>query len=351
MAEQALKTGTPLSRPAAAALILLCLCAACGRARTDERPKMPIVFSEEYDITLYGIQKLHPFDSEKYGKVARHLTDSTGLTVRSFHEPPMITERELLLVHTERYLKSLDDSRNVARIAELGLLRLFPSSVLRNRILKPMLRATGGTMLGARLALEQGWAINLSGGYHHAKPDGGEGFCFFADIPIAVKILHAEKPALRVMVIDLDAHQGNGIETCLGPDRRVRIFDMYNGDIYPRDEAARAHIAFDHPLRSGTDDREYLALLKKHLPAAVDRARPGIIFYNAGVDIFREDPLGRLALTEKGIIIRDEFVFRCALGRKIPILMVLSGGYTKKSSRIIRRSIVNILEKVIGLKR
>lgn len=309
--------------------------------------KLPIIFSKRYDITLMGLQKLHPFDSEKYGKVYRHLLDKLGGGI--FYTPKCVPESDLLNVHTERYLASLRQSRNVAMIAEMDLLSLAPNFLLQSRLLNPMRYATGGTILGSELALEHGWAINLSGGYHHAKNDSGAGFCYFADIPIAAYRLWQQRPDLSIMVIDLDAHQGNGYETVFKDDPRVHILDVYNEEIYPNDIEAKQYIDFHYPLQSHIKDADYLSLIETEIAKALAQVKPGLIIYNAGTDIFIEDPLGRMSISRAGVIKRDEIVFRLAFEHNIPILMVLSGGYTRNSTALIGESIVNIVTNLVSV--
>jgi histone deacetylase 11 len=308
---------------------------------------LPIVFSKRYDITLLGLQKLHPFDSEKYGKVYRYLVSKLGRN--DFYTPESVSQNDLLTVHTKQYLASLRQSQNVAIIAEMGLLALAPNFILQSRLLTPMRYATGGTILGAQLARQHGWAINLSGGYHHAKAGSGGGFCYFADIPIAAHRLWQQQPDLAIMVIDLDAHQGNGYEAIFKDDPRVRILDVYNHDIYPRDIEARQYIDFDYPVRSYIKDTEYLNLIETEIGQALDQAKPSLVIYNAGSDIFEEDPLGQMGVSKAGVIKRDEIVFGLTLERNIPILMLLSGGYTRKSTALIGESIENLLKKVISI--
>ncbi len=227
---------------------------------------------------------------------------------------------------------------------------IVPNPILQKNVLVPKKYATGGTILGCELALEHGWAINLSGGYHHAKADSGGGFCFFADVPIAVKKLWEKRPDLPVMIIDLDAHQGNGNAAIFKDDKRVSIFDVFNGHIYPGDYEAAQYVEYNHPVKMYIGDGEYLGLLKMELPAAIDESAPKLVIYNAGTDVLKGDMLGGMSITADGIIARDELVFKCALERKIPILMLLSGGYTRKSAKIIGRSIENILINVLGIR-
>ena len=314
--------------------------------------KIPIIFHEGYDVKFYGIQHLHPFDSCKYGKIQQHLIKKFGINPRSFYRPSdEVSEETLKEVHTTEYLESLNSLQTLARITEVPLdyvpewlARLLG---LQQCLLRPMKLATQGTLDTVDLAQEYGWAINLSGGYHHAKADSGGGFCIYADIPLAAKKFLKLNPNSNVLIVDLDAHQGNGHEAVLGDNEKVSIFDIYNGQIYPGDRAAKSHITYDHPVRNSIRDNEYLKLLTTELPHAVEETKPGLIIYNAGTDLFENDPLGRMSISKDGIIQRDEHVFRLAKERGIPIMMVLSGGYTQESAGIISRSIQNLLENVL----
>jgi len=312
--------------------------------------QLPLVFHKEYDISFGFLDKLHPFDAQKYGKVAKHLIEHVGIDPNQFHTPDIISDSDLLKVHTQDYVDSLSYSSTIADISEVWPLRLVPNFILQSYLLTPMKYATGGTVLATQLALKHGWAINLSGGYHHAKSECGGGFCVFADIPLAIKIAHEANPNLKVLIVDLDAHQGNGHEMICGPDKRIAIFDVYNALIYPNDEEAKKYITFNHPIRRlrGIHDEEYLELLRTHLPQAIAQFQPGLIVYNAGTDVFEHDPLGGMKITAQGIVQRDELVFRFAQEKNVPVVMVLSGGYTQQSAMIIAQSVENILKNVVN---
>lgn len=306
---------------------------------------LPVVFHPVYDVD-FGflnpiIGALHSFDGCKYGRVMKSIAPYIKDEYK--HVPSEVTEEQLRLVHTAEYLQTLHDSKQVAQILEV------PNIVdLRSWVLKPMRYATGGTILTVKLALKYGKAINLSGGYHHAKPNNGEGFCVYADIPIAIHSLWKENPSLKVMVIDLDAHQGNGVAESLKhelrkADSRVALFDMYNAQRYPGPyDGTRAYIRYNNPLSNGTDDQLYLDRLITQLPLALDEFKPDLIIYNAGTDILEGDKLGGLSVSAAGIVERDQFVFEQAQSNKIPIAMVLSGGYTRQSADIIAKSIINL---------
>lgn len=314
---------------------------------------IPIVFHPSYDISFGGLEKiLHSFDGSKYGKVFSHLTQNLGLdSKRTFAPEGPITDEQLSRVHTQEYLSSLNQSsRTVARIAEVALLAYLPNFVIQRILLTPMRWATAGAIRATDLALHHGWAINLGGGYHHAKHDRGSGFCVFADISLAA--LHALETypdkVKKVLIIDLDAHQGNGHEAInihMELTESVHIFDLYNATIYPQDRDAQDGIDYNIPVRSGIQDKAYLNLLRYHVPRALNATQPDLIIYNAGSDIFEKDPLGRMNISAQGIIARDEFVFRQAERRNIPIVMILSGGYTNDSADIISSSLENILRK------
>lgn len=308
--------------------------------------KIPIVFHTNYDISLLGLENLHPFDTKKYGKIANHLIKEFNLDKSSFYSPEKITDKDLELVHPKEYLSSLRKSSTIASIAEVPVLKWIPNFLLQRYLLDAARYATAGTVLGAELAIKNGWAINLSGGYHHTKANSGGGFCFFADIPLAIKKLRKNNPELKVLVLDLDAHQGNGHESILALDPLSFIFDIYVDHNYPLDYNARKYINFNYPVESSISDSDYLSLLKAELPKALTQVKPDLIIYNAGSDVYQKDPLGQMNISAQGIIERDLFVFTQAKKHNIPILMVLSGGYSRESASIVSESITNLLKKV-----
>lgn len=307
--------------------------------------QVPIIFSPDYDITFWGLQKLHPFDSEKYGKIYHKLIERQIIRDGQAVPPGMPSEDFLELAHSRSYLESLNSSSTVATYLELGIVSWLPSSTVRKRVLNPMKLATGGTVMAGVIALEKGWAINLSGGYHHASYDLGGGFCIYSDVPLAIKFLRKENRIKKAMIIDLDAHQGNGHERDFLNDENVHILDIYNAMIWPNDIFAKKGIDQEVELASGTDDEVYLKVLSSNLTQAFSNFQPDIVFYNAGTDILINDPLGKMAITTRGIIKRDELVFKAAIERNIPIAMVLSGGYQEINSTVIADSIENLVNR------
>jgi len=309
---------------------------------------LPFVYSDNYDISLLGLQTLHPFDSNKYSKIASSLIQDLKIEKERFIAPKKITDTQLLSVHTQAYIHSLNTSSVVAKIAEVSMLSLIPNFILQERLLDPARYGTAGTILGANLALQYGWAINLSGGYHHTKADSSSGFGYYADVPLAVETLWEKFSDMKVLIIDLDAHQGNGNESIFQDDPRVFILDIYRSDNYPSDHAVKQYIDFDYPVEKVTE-QEYLSIVKEAIPQAIESVQPDIIMYNAGTDIYEKDPLGKMHITREGIIQRDAFVFGQSRENAIPILMVLSGGYTPESAEIIGASIKNIITHVLQI--
>ncbi|KAG7495175.1 hypothetical protein JOB18_045532 [Solea senegalensis] len=307
------------------------------------RTCLPIVYHPDYNITFMGLEKLHPFDAGKWGKVIHFLKEEQFLTDGNIVEAREATEEDLLVVHTKRYLNRLKWSVVVATITEIPPLMFLPNFLVQRRVLRPLRTQTGGTIMAGKLAVDRGWAINVGGGFHHCSSDKGGGFCAYADITLAIKFLFERVEGIsRATIIDLDAHQGNGHERDFIDDRRVFIMDMYNRHIYPGDSYAKKAIKRKVELDWGTEDSEYLQKVELHSEGTLNEVRPDIIVYNAGTDILDGDPLGGLSISPQGIVKRDEIVFRAARRRGIPVLMVTSGGYQKKTARIIADSILNL---------
>ncbi|XP_069500082.1 histone deacetylase 11 isoform X3 [Ambystoma mexicanum] len=264
----------------------------------------PIVYSSDYNITFMGMEKLHPFDAGKWGKVVNFLKEESLIEDDTLVLAREASEEDLLVVHTRQYLNKLK---------------------------------------AGKLAMERGWAINVGGGFHHCSGDKGGGFCAYADITLAIKFLFERVDGVcKATIIDLDAHQGNGHERDFLDDNRVYIMDVYNRYIYPGDGFAKRAIKRKIELDWGTEDQEYLQKVQTHMEGALNESKPDVIVYNAGTDILEGDPLGGLSISPQGIVKRDEIVFQIAKRHRIPILMVTSGGYQKRTARIIADSILNL---------
>ncbi|XP_029456689.1 histone deacetylase 11 isoform X2 [Rhinatrema bivittatum] len=290
-----------------------------------------------------GLEKLHPFDAGKWGKVIHFLKEEKLIADDTIVVAQEATEEDLLVIHTRRYLNKLKWSFVVATITEIPPVLFLPNFFVQRKVLKPLRTQTGGTIMAGKLAMDRGWAINVGGGFHHCSSDKGGGFCAYADISLAIQFLFERVEGVsKATIIDLDAHQGNGHERDFMNDNRVYIMDVYNRYIYPGDGFAKRAIKRKIELDWGTEDSEYLRKVEVHVEGALNEMRPDIIIYNAGTDVLDGDPLGGLAISPQGIIKRDEIVFTTARSRKIPILMVTSGGYQKRTARIIADSILNL---------
>ena len=315
-----------------------------------------LVYSRHYNIRAFGLEKLHPFDAHKYGRAWKLLRTHFGKELdRHWVRPPRQIQRdELLLVHSAEYLEQLKDPTYVARALEVPQARLVPGRLLDSAVLRPMRWATMGTVVAAQEALQHGLAVNLSGGYHHAKPAAGEGFCLYSDIGLAVRVL-TDRGLISadgtIAYIDLDVHQGNGVCHVFLHDPQVFIFDMFNPRIYPaHDTAARDRIDCPIRLPANCVDSEYMSLLSNRLQPFLDsisRNRSiALAIYNAGTDIYERDPLGQLRVSAAGILERDLYVLRELRGRGIPTMMLPSGGYTDQSHEMIATTIQSLLTAI-----
>jgi len=303
--------------------------------------RVAVVYSQKYQIDLGGAEKLHSFDIRKYAKIYLALNTDGFVRPEDVFVPEPVSHADLLRVHTPAYLESLREPAAVARYLEAPIVAAMPAPLLDATVLQPFRCATGGTILAARLALRYGIAINIGGGYHHAKPDKGEGFCVYADMPIAIRVLQAERLIRRTLVVDLDVHQGNGTAACLKGDPSVFILDMHQAGIFP---VPKEKCDLDVELDAGTGDEGYLAILRRHLPGLLDRVRPDIVFLQAGCDVLAGDPLAGLALTPQGIVRRDAYVIDACAGRKIPLVMVTGGGYSPEAWQVQYQSIRRTIE-------
>ena len=310
-----------------------------GRAMNQ---KVAIVYSKHYQINVGGLEKLHSFDIRKYAKIYLKLNTEGLLGPEDVFVPEAVTREQILRVHTSQFLANLKDSEKVAQYLEAPIVAGVPAGVVDAAILNAFRYSSGGSVLAGRLALKHGIAVNLGGGYHHATPDAGGGFCVYADMVIAIRTLQAEGLIKRAAVVDLDVHQGNGTAVCFAGDDSVFTFSIHEDDIYP---IPKAKSDLDVELPAGTTDQQYLAALAKHLPDVLDRARPDIVFLQAGCDTLAGDPLARMAMTADGIVRRDAEVIDACVARGIPVVMVLGGGYSARAWEAQYLSVRRTIEK------
>lgn len=300
-----------------------------------------VVYSKDYLVSLAGLERLHSFDIRKYQKIHDQLVADKLLTAAEVLRPAPLTVEDIRLVHSQQFVDSLEDKNEVAAYLEAPPIAYLPNFIINRSVLKPFRMASGGTLLAARKALEHGIGVNVGGGYHHAKIDTGEGFCIYADVPIAIRKLQKEKKIARALIIDVDAHQGNGTVVCLADDDSTYTFSMHQGNIYP---VPKEDSDWDIELDAGTSDNGFMALLEPALPKLFEQARPDIVFIVGGCDTLSGDPLAQLAMTEQGIARRDKAIVQACVERKVPVVLTLSGGYSKNAWHAQYLSIKSIIE-------
>lgn len=259
----------------------------------------------------------HVFPIRKFELVRDLLLKEGTLRDEEIFEPEPAKVEDLLLVHTEDYISRLVAGTLTAKeIRKLGL--PWSKSLVRRSF-----HAISGTINAARAALENGIASNLAGGTHHAYPDRGEGFCVLNDVAVAIRVLQREKLAERFLIVDCDVHQGNGTAFIFQDSPEVFTFSMHGAKNYP---LFKETSNLDIELADGTGDKEFLETLEQALPRIFTH-NPDIIFYLGGADPFEKDKLGRLKLTQTGLMRRDELVLQFAQEHHTPIVTTMSGGY------------------------
>ncbi|MCO6485087.1 MAG: histone deacetylase [Saprospiraceae bacterium] len=277
-------------------------------------------------VYAYSLPEGHRFPMVKYELLPEQLLREGTLQETHFFEPEMVEEETILQTHARSYWQRLQDQTLTPKeIRKIGF-PMTPALVRRGR------HIAMGTLQGARLAIRHGAAMNTAGGTHHAFADRGEGFCVFNDIAIAANALLAEGVVRRILVVDLDVHQGNGTARIFHGDPRVFTFSMHGEKNYP---LRKEHSSMDIGLPDGMTDKPYVSLLAHTLELLMDEVQPELVFYQAGVDVLESDRLGRLALSLEGCRQRDETVFRCCRRHGVPVLTTMGGGYTRRLRDLI----------------
>ncbi len=262
----------------------------------------------------------HRFPIAKYAQLRQRVIDDEIVPAEHVHDPPPATREDLLLVHTPDYV----DRFTAGTLTREEERRLgFPWSPA---LVERTYRAAGGTFEAAVRALDDGIAMNLAGGTHHAFPSHGEGFCVFNDVAVAVRALQRDGRIARAAIVDLDVHQGNGTNEVFARDDRVFTFSMHGRKNYPFHKVPGS---LDVELDDHTGDDEYLELLADALPRMLHQARPDLVVYLAGADPYVGDRLGRLALTFGGLARRDTFVLNQCREVGLPVVVTIAGGYAE----------------------
>ncbi len=260
----------------------------------------------------------HVFPMEKFPQSAKALRQD-GTTDRLI-DAGQIPERDLLRVHTPRYVESIKTGDFYGLTAKK--LGLPPSEALSIR----SHNAVAGTLAAARFAMAEGIACNLAGGTHHAFPDSGQGFCVFNDVAVAIRALQHEEPLLHAFVADLDAHQGNGTHDIFAQDPFTFTYSLHVGKNYP---SAKVPGDLDVPLERWASTDQYFDAMERTLPAAIERFEPDIVFYIAGVDPHADDRFGQMKLSTGDLRRRDERVISLCRDWQIPTVVLYGGGYHK----------------------
>ncbi|MBT67409.1 MAG: histone deacetylase, partial [Synechococcus sp. NP17] len=276
---------------------------------------IPLVYHKAYSVPL---PSSHRFPMAKFRMLFQALGEMGLARPSQIHTPLPVPRRWLEHVHQrpyhEAFARGTLDRQAQRRI---GLPATTP-------LVQRTWLAVGGTLLTARLALEYGVACHLAGGTHHAFPAYGSGFCIFNDIAVTAKVLLDEGRLKRLMIVDLDVHQGDATAVIFANDSRVFTFSAHAASNFPsRKQSSDCDLSFE----DGVEDHAYLALVGEELPLLLERFQPELVLYNAGVDPHREDRLGRLCLSDLGLLQRDHLVFDACLRRQIPVATVIGGGY------------------------
>ncbi|WP_420578449.1 histone deacetylase [Ekhidna sp.] len=268
----------------------------------------------------------HRFPMEKYDLLPKQLLHEGTIEEKNIFEPRELTESEVLAVHDSEYwrkLQNVDFTRQEERRSG------FP---ITEGLIKREITINAGTIQCAEYALQYGMAMNIAGGTHHAFTNRAEGFCLLNDIAIAARYLLDKEKAKKILVVDLDVHQGNGTAEIFRDEKRVFTFSMHGEHNYP---LQKEQSDLDIPLKDGTDDKTYLSILNQALNKLLDTEEPDFIFFQSGVDVLKTDKLGRLGLTIQGCKRRDQLVIEAAKINDLPVVASMGGGYSEDIKHII----------------
>ena len=281
---------------------------------------LPVVNHEDY---FAKIGDDHKFPINKFSELAKYLIDQK--IVKEFHKPYPCSDETLKRAHSEKYIKEIKnktlDKNGVKKIG-------FP---LVDSVVQRSLVATGGTVLASKLAINYGLACNTAGGSHHANFEGGAGYCVFNDVAVAAYYLLDRGLAGRILIVDLDVHQGNGNSDIFKDNTNVFTFSMHSKSNYP---AKKSISDLDVELEDNLEDKQYLKTLKFYLNE-LNEENFDYVFYIAGVDIHHNDRLGKLKISDEGIKERDELVTENFFSKGIPLCGVLGGGYNKDFNKLV----------------
>ena len=281
---------------------------------------LPVVNHEDY---FAKIGDDHKFPINKFGELANYLIKNK--IVKKFHKPYPCSDETLKRAHSEKYIKDIKNKT----LDESGVKKIgFP---LVDSVVQRSLVATGGTVLAAKLAISNRLACNTAGGSHHATFDSGAGYCVFNDVAVAAQYLLDRGLAKKILIVDLDVHQGNGNSDIFINNKSVFTFSMHSKSNYP---AKKSISDLDVELVDNIEDLEYINSLKSCL-GQLNKEKFDFVFYIAGVDVHFNDRLGKLKISDEGIKSRDEIVIENFFSKNIPLCGVLGGGYNKDFNKLV----------------
>jgi acetoin utilization deacetylase AcuC-like enzyme len=289
-----------------------------------------LIYHPNYDLNLGA----HVFPSQKFKLIAQMLLDEGIADAGDFLQPSPAADEDILRVHTEDWVHKLKTGTLTA--SEVMKLEIPYSVELRDAVWL----AAGGSILAGHCALRDGFGCNLGGGFHHAYPGHGEGFCAIHDVAVAIRTLQAGGAVRKAMVVDTDVHHGNGTAAIFRNDETVFTLSIHQENNYP---AGKPPSSVDLNMWDGVEDDEYLDALIPAVQKALDEFHPDILFYIGGADPYCEDQLGGLSLTKKGLLERDRRVFEESRSRGIPVATALAGGYARRVEDTVRIHVNTIL--------
>jgi len=282
-----------------------------------------VIYHPRYDLNLGP----HVFPSQKFRLIYELLLRDNISVPEDFAEPGPASDEDLLRVHTPEWVGKLKNGTLTA--SEVMKLEVPYSPEL----VQAVWLAAGGSILAGQLALRDGFACNLSGGFHHAHANHGEGFCAIHDVAVAIRRLQSQRTIKKAIVVDTDVHDGNGTAHIFRDDSSVFTLSIHQENNYP---AYKPPSDLDLPLDDGVEDEEYLATLLPAVARVLDDFCPEILFYVGGADPYVEDQLGGLRLSKSGLKARDKGVFFAARSRGIPVVTTLAGGYARRVEDTVR---------------
>jgi acetoin utilization deacetylase AcuC-like enzyme len=291
---------------------------------------LKLIYHERYDLNLGP----HVFPSQKFRLIYEMLLHEGIATSEDFLRPEPASDADLLRVHTADWVHRLKTGTLTA--SEVMKLEVPYSKEL----VEAVWLAAGGTILAGQCALRDGFGSNLSGGFHHAYPGHGEGFCAIHDVAVGIRKLQSDGAVKKAIVVDTDVHHGNGTAAIFRNDPTVFTISIHQENNYP---AHKPPSSIDLNMDDRADNEEYLGVLIPAVQKALDEFRPDILFYVGGADPYCEDQLGGLSLTKEGLKRRDRSVFEEARRRNIPVATTLAGGYARRVEDTIRIHVNTIL--------